>query len=269
MVKEQTWEALVKNVIIYLNSRLIKIFANIMKLLCYVFHAFFPNKRFTIPSHSKAIFPSKKQSSIPRILWQTNFTNKVTLAVYLNYLFNRLLAYDFDYRFMITEDRAEFIKENYSEEIFESYSRIQIGAAQADFWRLLILDKLGGVYMDIDAHLVWPMSWIIKAEQTELYIVARKGDVSNYFIASKNDNTHLKKMIEVILKNIEENTLENVYVLTGPGVFNQVLDVDAVSTTNYRYTCNQGNFTNDYFQYIDKAEGKWTKAQEVIDIIKK
>ena len=269
MVKEQTWEALVKNVIIYLNSRFIKIFANIMKLLCYVFHAFFPNKRFTIPSHSKAIFSSKKQSSIPRILWQTNFTNKVTLAVYLNYLFNRLLAYDFDYRFMITEDRAEFIKENYSQEIFESYSRIQIGAAQADFWRLLVLDKLGGVYMDIDAHLVWPMSWIIKAEQTELYIVARKGDISNYFIASKNDNIHLKKMIEVVLKNIEENTLKNVYVLTGPGVFNQVLDVDAVNTINYRYTCNQGNFTNDYFQYVDKPEGKWTRAQEVIDIIKR
>lgn len=258
-----------KKFIILLNSRLIKILANILKAICYVFHFFFPNKRFTIPSHAKAIIKNKKPSAIPRILWQTNFTNRVTLAVYINYLFNRLLAYDFDYRFMITEDRAEFIKSNYSQEIFESYSRIQIGAAQADFWRLLVLDKLGGVYMDIDAHLVWPLSSIIQPEQTELYIVARKGDISNYFIASKNDNVHLKEMVDVIFKNIEENTKTNVYVLTGPGVFNEVLNVDEVNTTNYRYTCNQGNFTNDYFQYIDKAEGKWTKAQEVIDIIKK
>lgn len=258
-----------KKFIILLNSRLIKILANILKAICYVFHFFFPNKRFTIPSHAKAIIKNKKPSAIPRILWQTNFTNRVTLAVYINYLFNRLLAYDFDYRFMITEDRAEFIKSNYSQEIFESYSRIQIGAAQADFWRLLVLDKLGGVYMDIDAHLVWPLSSIIQPEQTELYIVARKGDISNYFIASKNDNVHLKEMVDVIFKNIEENTKTNVYVLTGPGVFNEVLNVDEVNTTNYRYTCNQGNFTNDYFQYVDKAEGKWTKAQEVIDIIKK
>lgn len=258
-----------KKFIILLNSRLIKILANILKAICYVFHFFFPNKRFTIPSQAKAIIKNKKPSAIPRILWQTNFTNRVTLAVYINYLFNRLLAYDFDYRFMITEDRAEFIKSNYSQEIFESYSRIQIGAAQADFWRLLVLDKLGGVYMDIDAHLVWPLSSIIQPEQTELYIVARKGDISNYFIASKNDNVHLKEMIDVVFKNIEENTKTNVYVLTGPGVFNEVLNVDEVNTTNYRYTCNQGNFTNDYFQYIDKAEGKWTKAQEVIDIIKK
>lgn len=240
-----------------------------MKMLCYVFHVFFPNKRFTIPSHAKPIFKKKSQPAIPRILWQTNFTNRVTLAVYLNYLFNRLLAYDFDYRFMITEDRAEFIKSNYSQEIFDSYSRIQIGAAQADFWRVLVLYKYGGIYMDIDAHLVWPLSSIIKIEQTELYILARKGDITNYFIASKNDNIHLKEMIDVILKNIEENTLKNVYVLTGPGVFNKVLDVADVDTVSYRYTCNQGNFTNDYFQYVDKAEGKWTRAQEVIDIIKK
>jgi len=240
-----------------------------MKILCYLFHFLFPNKRFTIPSHAKPIFNNKKSSAIPRILWQTNFTNRVTLAVYINYLFNRLLAYDFDYRFVITEDRAEFIKLNYSKEIFESYSRIQIGAAQADFWRLLVLYKHGGVYMDIDAHLVWPLSSIIKSEQTELYIVARKGDITNYFIASKNDNIHLKEMIDVVFNNIKENTIKNVYELTGPGVFNQVLDINEVNTVKYRYTCNQGNFTNDYFQYVDKAEGKWTRAQEVIDIIKK
>lgn len=240
-----------------------------MKLICYIFHFFFPNKRFTLPSHANAIVKNNKPSEIPRVLWQTNFTNRVTLAVYINYLFNRLLAYDFDYRFMITEDRADFIKENYSQEIFDNYSRIQIGAAQADFWRLLVLDKLGGIYMDIDAHLVWPLSSIIKSDQQALYTVARKGDITNYFIASKPDNAHFKEMIDLILKNIKENTIKNVYELTGPGIFNQVLDINKVNTVSYRYACNQGNFTNDYFQYIDKAEGKWTRAQEVIDIIKK
>lgn len=225
--------------------------------------------RFTLPVHSKRLVNRNKKTKIPRTLWQTNYTNKVTLAVYFNYLFNRLLAYDFDYRFVITEDRADFIKENFSSEIFESYSRIQIGAAQADFWRLLVLYKQGGVYMDIDAHLVWPLSSIILDEQSELYIVIRKKEISNYFIASASDNSHLQQMIDLVMKNIKENTLKNVYFLTGPGVFNQILDMNEVNTTYYRYTCNQGNFTNDYFQYVDKAEGKWTRAQEVIDIIKK
>lgn len=258
-----------KNFIILVNSRLIKIIANIFKIVCYGFHFLFPNKRFTLPKHASPIFKRKKHFAIPKILWQTNFTSRVTLAVYINYLFNRLLAYDYEYRFEVTEDRAEFIQANYSPEIFENYSRIQIGAAQADFWRLLVIYKYGGVYMDIDAHLVWPLSSVIKKNQEELYTVARKGDITNYFIASKSDNVHFKEMIDVVMENIKENTIKNVYELTGPGVFNQVLDIDNVDTVSYRYACNQGNFTNDYFQYVDKAEGKWTRAQGVIDIIKK
>lgn len=76
-------------------------------------------------------------------------------------------------------------------------------------------------------------------------------------------------MINIILKNIEEDTIETVYILTGPGVLNQVLNINKVNTAYYRYTCNQGDFTNAFFQYIDKPEGKWTRAQEKIDIIKK
>ena len=256
-----------KNFIIFLNSRLIKIFATLIKLACFVFHFFFPNKRFTLPSHAKPILSNSKKTAIPRTLWQTNYSNRVTLAVYINYLFNRLLAYDYDFRFMTDEDISDFIKSNFSAEIFESYSKIQIGAAQADLWRLLVLYKHGGVYMDIDAHLIWPLSLIIKPEQTELYLVIKNGEISNYFIASKNDNINLMKMINIILKNIEEDTIETVYILTGPGVLNQVLNINKVNTAYYRYTCNQGNFTNAFFQYIDKPDGKWTRAQEKIDII--
>ena len=258
-----------KDFIIFFVSRIIKIFANLTKLMCYGFHLFFPNKRFTLPSEAAPLFKSSRPSNIPRILWQTNFTNRVTLSVYLNYLFNRLLAYNFQYRFMITEDRADFIKSNYPEEIFESYSRIQIGAAQADLWRLLVLQKFGGVYMDIDAHLVWPLGAIIDPDYDELYLLMKRGEISNYFIASKNNNPHLDTMIKIIMNNIKENVIKNVYDLTGPGVFNQALDVNAVNTRSYRYLCNQGNFTNEYFQYIDKQEGKWTKAQQQIDIIRK
>ena len=258
-----------KNFLILLVSRIIKIFANLTKLLCYVFHFFFPNKRFTLPKKAAPILGKGKRSVIARILWQTNYTNRVTLPVYLNYLFNRLLSLSFEYRFVITEDRADFVKSNYSPEIFENYSKLQIGAAQADFWRLLVLQKYGGVYLDIDAHFVWPLGSIVKPEYDELYITIKGGEISNYFIASKKDNPHLEQMINVVLNNIKDNSSSNIYDLTGPGVFNQVLDGAKVKTTYYRYTCNQGNFTNEYFQYIDKPQGKWTKAQKEMDIIKK
>jgi len=205
---------------------------------------------------------------IPRVLWQTNFTDRVTLAVYINYLFNRLLSPTFEYRFMITEDRADFIKANYSPEIFESYSRLQLGAAQADFWRILVLQKNGGIYLDIDGHFVWPLGYIVRPEYPELYVETKRGDISNYFFASKSDNVHLEKMIAIIMKNIEENTLTNVFALTGPYVFHEVLNDTDVDTVSYRYSIHQGNFTNEYFQYIDKPQGKWTRAQDKVDLVK-
>lgn len=122
--------------------------------------------------------------------------------------------------------------------------------------------------MDIDAHLVWPLRSIIRKNHTDLYIIIKKGEISNYFIASKSENKKLKAMLTLILKNISENTIKNVYELTGPAIFNEILDVEKENTVYYRYTCNQGNFTNDHFQYIDKAEGKWTREQKKTDLIK-
>jgi mannosyltransferase OCH1-like enzyme len=254
---------------ILLVSRIIKIVANLTKPFCYAFHFVFPNKRFILPAAAAALRRTKRSYAIPRVIWQTNYTNRVTLPVYLNYLFNRLMAPSFEYRFMITAARAEFIRENYPGEIFENYSKLQIGAAQADFWRLLVLQKHGGVYLDIDAHAIWPLGVIVQPEYKELYITTKRGDISNYFIASQPNNPNLARMIGVVLNNIKERRINNVFELTGPGVFNQVLDVSAVRTTYYRYTCNQGNFTNEYFQYLDKPQGKWTRAQEKIDIVAK
>ncbi|VAW53839.1 Mannosyltransferase OCH1 and related enzymes [hydrothermal vent metagenome] len=253
----------------FIISRIIKIIANLLKAFSYLFHFIFPNKRFTIPKHAPPLLKSNKKSIINKIVWQTNFTNTVTLPIYLNYLFNRLMSYDYGYRFMTNEDRSEFIKSEYPDSIFNAYEKIQIGAAMADLWRVLVLNKFGGVYMDIDAHLIRTLNSIIDCNTSELYIVIKKNEISNYFIASMNDNPNLKKIIKQIVTNIDENKLDNVYTLTGPGVFNKTLDINCVNTIYYRYTCNQGNFTNEYFQYIDKPQGKWTKEQEKIDIIKK
>ncbi len=247
--------------LIFLFGRLVKIFAHGVKLLSYVFHFFFPKKRFTLPKHAAPLFKSGKQTKIPRTIWQTNYTNRLTLPLYVNYLFNRLLAPTYEYRFMITEDRATFIKSTFPDEVFTHYSKIKIGAAQADFWRVLVLQKHGGVYMDIDAHLVWFLNVIIKPDCEELFMTIRGGDVSNYFFASKPDSANLQTMIDEIMENIEKKDLSDVWNTTGPGVFIRALAGKKFSTTRNVHSCLQGNFTNEYFQYIDKKEGKWIHAQ--------
>lgn len=253
---------------ILIFRRLLKVVANASKLLAYLFHFVVPRKRFLIPGHAPARKPIDQSTKISRIIWQTNFTNRVTLPVYLNYLFNRLMAPGFEHRFMVTQERADFVRENFPSEIYRAYSRIQIGAAQADFWRVLVLYKFGGVYMDIDAHLVWPLHKILSPRQEELFLQIKTGEISNYFIASQPNNPNLAAIIEQILVNIETNASPNVYDLTGPGVFTKVLGDRNISRRYYLYTCNQGNFTNEYFQYIDKPQGKWTKEQNRVSVLR-
>ena len=249
-----------------LKKGLVLLFANITKTLCYVFHFFFPKKRFTIPPSAKALKKAKYEQKIPRIIWQTNFTDKVTLPVYLNYLFNRFISPTYEHRYVSTEERAEFIKANYSKEIFDAYSKIQIGAAQADFWRVLVLQKMGGVYLDIDGTLVTSLDNLIKKDDTIVFLKTKSG-ICNSFIAAEPNTPELEKVINQIKKNIDENILNNVFEMTGPGVFRKLFDVNKFSTFPYRSTF-QGGFTNEYFQYIDKAEGKWTKQQKKTSIIK-
>lgn len=254
---------------ILLFSRLVKVIANLTKVAGYGFHFAFPDKRFTLPALSPPLWRSRRPSIIPRIIWQTNYADRVTLPVYINYLFNRLMAPTYEYRFMMTEAREAFIRETFPGKIFESYSRLQIGAAQADFWRLLVLYKHGGVYLDIDAHVVWPLGWIVRPQEEEIYVLTKRGDISNYFIASKPGNPNLARMIELVCRNIEERRSNNVYELTGPGVFNRVLDPATTRVRSYRYTCRQGNFTNEHFQYIDKPQGKWVREQERIEVVRR
>jgi len=256
----------VKKNLIVATSRLIKLMANITKILSYPFHWVLPNKRFTLPGRSAPLLRASNPSRIPRIIWQTNFTNRVTLPVYLNYLFNRLMAPRFEYRFMITEARREFIAEHYPD-ILPHYERLQIGAAQADLWRLLILHKFGGVYLDIDAHQIWPLSMVLGKENEELYVTTRRGELSNYFIASRPDNPKLKTLIDQVVENITSDMIDGVFNTTGPGVFNQTLNREEIPTVSYRHAIHQGSFTNEHFQYIDKPEGKWTKQQHKVAVV--
>ncbi|MGR3806287.1 Mannosyltransferase OCH1 [Pasteurella testudinis DSM 23072] len=247
---------------ILIVNRCSRLLGNIMKTLCYPFHALFPKKRFTIPAFSPAKVQSNTPTKINKTIWQTNYTNHVSLPVYLNYLFNRLMSLSYDYRYVSTEERVEFIRENADERMFAAYSKLTDGAAQADFWRLLVLYKQGGIYMDIDGQLVWPLANMIGAEDNEV-LVYRKGRYNNYFIACAKGNPILKDTLDLIVDNIEQRRIEHgVYNLTGPVPFNTAIGDRKMSVRPEKLTAIQGSFTNEYFQYIDKKRGKWTHAKK-------
>lgn len=243
-------------------NRLTKFLGVFIKIFGYLFHFIFKTNRFIIPIESDAFFSSKTPTNITKIIWQTNYTNNVSLPVYVNYLFNRLMSLDWEYRYVSTEDRLDFMRAHASKQIADAFEQLTDGASQADLWRLFVLNYYGGVYMDIDAHAVWPLSKIVKPEDKEVFLMT-KHNYSNYFIASTKNNPHLNKAIEIIVDNIEKKNIGNgVYDLTGPTALNKAIEDDVVNHRHNRITCIQGSFTNEYFQYIDKPKGKWTYAKK-------
>lgn len=251
------------------SNRLIRLTGNIFKTLSYPFHFIFKDKRFVIPEYSAAKVKPSTVSKVPRVIWQTNYSNKCALPVYLNYLFNRLCSLSYDYRYVSTEARKEYLKENAPEEWYKTYCRLTDGAAQADLWRLFVLYQEGGIYMDIDATLVWSLDTLINNEESLYIRVSNNTEITNYFIASNPGNHYLKECLDLIVHNVENYDPEmGVYHSTGPTVLNKVLEGKAINAKDRKYVCIQGTFTNEYFQYLDKPRGKWVHM-DTRDLVKK
>ncbi|OAQ15695.1 glycosyl transferase [Bibersteinia trehalosi Y31] len=253
--------------LIVLSNGLLRLVGNIVKIFSYVVHGIFPKKRFTIPEFSPAKIISKRNTKITRTIWQTNYSNRVTFPVYCNYLLNRLLSLSYDYRYVSTEERASYIQQNADERTFNAYNKLTDGASQADFWRIFTLYKEGGIYMDIDGHLVWNLDDIIDDEDSEV-VITRRGEYTNFFLASEKGNQFLQDTLDIIIDNIEQRRIDGgVFVLTGPDTLRKALENVDVNSRRDKLTCAQGTFTNEYFQYMDKKMGKWNHAKNE-DLIK-
>jgi mannosyltransferase OCH1-like enzyme len=92
--------------------------------------------------------------------------------------------------------------------------------------------------------------------------------LTNYFIASTNSNPNLDRIVSSISENIAHGVSKEISELTGPAMLGRSLSGQRLTTAYYKYTCYQGTFPNEFFQYVDHPQGKWTRAQKVIDVIK-
>jgi len=243
------------------STRALQLLGNILKTIFYLDMLIRPAKRYTIPAIAAPLVRSTSTKKIPRTFWQTNYTNKVTLSIYVNYLFNRLMAPTFEFRFCCDDDCDNFIKENFSPEIYDCYSRLQIGAAKADLWRILVLLAHGGVYMDIDAALSWSPEAFLSEHQTELFLRVKEGTLTNYFLASAPGNPIFKKIADRIIENIAADSITSVYHMTGPTVVDTIAGTASVQVVSHELVGRQGQFTRKSFQYPDNKKGYWVLEQ--------
>jgi mannosyltransferase OCH1-like enzyme len=125
-----------------------------------------------------------------------------------------------------------------------------------------MLYKHGGTYMDTDAHPIWPLARIIRPETDEQFLHHQCKEATNYFIASKPSNTTIKALIDETLHRIEYSSHNNICNITGPAIF-EAIQADREHQWHLgSHSCLQGNYSNNFFKYIDKPEGRWTSEQQ-------
>ena len=250
-----------------LSSRCVQSFGNILKLVFYLDIFLRPRRRYRIPAHSPPLLRSRAPRRIPRIVWLTNYTSDVTLAVYVNYLFNRTIAPTHEFRFCGDAECEAFIRNHYPQ-LVETYLSLQIGAAKADLWRVLVLLTHGGIYLDIDAALSWPPEYLLGADQSELFVRTKDGRLTNYFLAAEPAHPVLAAVACKVVDNITSNTIASVYDMTGPTVVDLVAGKLSVRAEPFGTVCRQGQFTKKSFQYPDALKGYWAREEEKRPIVR-
>src|SRR5262249_45029089 len=114
----------------------------------------------------------------------------------------------------------------------------------------------------------WSPEAFLRADQTELFIRANTGELTNYFLASAPGNPILKEIADKIVQNIAADTLTSVYDMTGPTVVDAVASGAPVCIEAHEIVCRQGQFTSKSFQYPGNRRGYWALEQSRKPIVK-
>ena len=174
-----------------------------------------------------------RKQKIPRIIHQTYKTSRLPYELTENVEKLKRMNPTFEYRFYNDEDCVNFIKDNYPEEKLKLYLSINdsYGPAKADYFRYLLMYKVGGVYLDIKSSTTTPLEETL--QQTDEYLLSHwagrdwaeelnysLGEFQNWHIICKPRHEFLKKTIELVEENIKNYTngvgKEAVLKTTGP-----------------------------------------------------
>jgi mannosyltransferase OCH1-like enzyme len=182
-------------------------------------------------------------SKIPKNIYQTWSTKDMSDDFKMLTQSWRFNNPNYSYYFFDDNDCEEFIKNNFSENVYKAYCKIIPGAFKADLWRYCILYINGGVYTDMDTVCLSSIDNFINDDKIEFMTPIDlnncpcygKYNLFNAFIASVPKHPILLKCINIIVHNVENNIVPFSNLdFSGPGVLgkstNSYLELDEESS---------------------------------------
>lgn len=176
--------------------------------------------------------------AIPKIIYQTFKTDQLPLLAQWHIYKLKRRNPEYNYQFYSDERILEFIRSEYGTDIFHLYSRINIGAAKADFFRYAILYKTGGVYLDMDSlNIVKLDSFILPSDVALISLERHLEHYVQWALVYEPGHPFLEKTLEIVMDNLHTNRYPgDVHAMTGPGAYTQAIKecLKESSTIQYR-----------------------------------
>lgn len=169
------------------------------------------NEYFNSVAKTLHVYPNPKNIVIPLEIYQTWHNDDLPDSVKNSTENIKNNNPEFKYNLYNEELCRNYIKDNYSEEILETYDNLVPYALKADLWRYCILYKRGGVYLDSKYSCIYNFKFIYLV--TEEYFckdIDESGSgIYNALIIVKPNNPIILKCINKVVENVKNKFYGN------------------------------------------------------------
>ncbi|BFM06788.1 hypothetical protein GCM10025791_13580 [Halioxenophilus aromaticivorans] len=164
----------------------------------------------------------------------------------------------YGYTLFSYDSAREFIYSNYGERELRVFDSAKFPAMMSDIFRVAYCYASGGVYVDAGTMAVKCLDSLLQKNNDLLLMRKWHGAVWNGFIVSRKGSHSLGVVWEKIIANVENRVSENIWSLTGPGVFTDT-DLSDASIIDQLSLKEYFDIVND-LQH--KKEAHWSNLQK-------
>lgn len=152
---------------------------------------------FTIKICKIDIF-NDNNNNIPKVIYLTH-KNKVPNYVIKNW---KRLNPEYEIKYYNDVDIRNFLKKYYPKSYLDYFNKLNYhkgaGPIKADFWRICILYKFGGIYVDADIEPIEPIKTFLERDTDFLTCVTDKNNYPNpHILACKSKDILLKECLNI------------------------------------------------------------------------
>lgn len=172
----------------------------------------------------------------------------------------KLLNPDFEIKLYDNKLCEEFLRDEFSELHVDIFNYIKDGPIKADFWRICVLYKYGGYYVDADVEPLIPINNFV--DPSSDFVICTSLSFLTFldpiFMATYQNNIYLKKCIDVYIEKYNNKSYKYcLWSIMTVMRYNNIFPLDKLKKKEGLYTVNYDN-KNYIIQLLEEKKDNKT-----------